>query len=81
VLLFFTPPTHKGIEASGSDVVAEMIATYRPRLALAYGDPPFQEMIGRSLVVGPGTIRHGHYAVADLQSQEAELKQLSSDRA
>ncbi len=81
VMLFFTPPAHKGIEASGSDVVAELIATYRPRLVVTYAEPPIVEKIGRSVVVAPGTIRHGHYAVADLQAEEAELKQLSGTRA
>jgi hypothetical protein len=80
-MLFFTPPAHKGIRRSGQRRGRGVVATYRPRLVVTYAEPPVVERIGRSLIVGPGTIRHGHYAVADLQAEEAEPKQLSGARA
>lgn len=36
---------------------------------------------GRSLVVAPGSLADGHYAVADLQSQEVELGQFAGAQA
>jgi Icc-related predicted phosphoesterase len=75
VLLFNTPPAHKGLGHEGSEVLAELINTYRPRLVVA-GGPRGVEMLGRSLVVSPGSLADGHYAVADLHSRQAQLEEL-----
>jgi hypothetical protein len=71
VMLFATPPAHKGRNIPGSDAVAELIGTYRPRLAVSGGGPRIEE-IGRSLVVAPGSLAEGSYVFADLHSRTAE---------
>jgi Icc-related predicted phosphoesterase len=77
VLLFFTPPAHKRHGAGGSDVLAELVSTYRPRLVVCGGERG-TELLGRSLVVAPGSLHDGHYAIADLHSREAELEDLGA---
>lgn len=77
VLLFWTAPEHKGLERIGSEAVAELIGTYRPRLAVCGGDRGV-EVLGRSLIVAPGSLRDGHYAVADLHRREAELQETTA---
>jgi Icc-related predicted phosphoesterase len=77
VLLFSTPPAHKGLGSEGSEVLAELIATYRPRLVVCGGEPGV-ELIGRTPVVAPGGLADGHYAIADLQANEAQLEQLEA---
>jgi Icc-related predicted phosphoesterase len=76
VLLVATPPAHKGHGTPGSEVLTELIATHRPRLVVSGGERQV-EMVGRSLVVAPGSIRDGHYAIADLHAHEAELEDLA----
>jgi Icc-related predicted phosphoesterase len=76
VLAFATPPAHRDLPDSGSDVVAEMIGSYVPRVAVC-GGPRGSATLGRSLVVAPGSLADGHYAVADLQARRAELSQLA----
>jgi Icc-related predicted phosphoesterase len=76
VLAFATPPAHKGLGDGGSDVVAEMVGSYVPRIAVC-GGPRGSATLGRSLVVAPGSLADGHYAVADLQARRAELSQLA----
>ena len=41
------------------------------------GGPRGSVTLGRSLVVAPGSLDDGHYAVADLQARRAELAQLA----
>jgi Icc-related predicted phosphoesterase len=77
VLLFSTPPAHKGHGTAGSEVLAELVATYRPRLVVSGGEPSV-ELIGRSLVVAPGSLSEGRYAIADLHAGEAQLEQLET---
>jgi hypothetical protein len=69
MLMFATQPAHKGLGTGGAEVLTELIGTHRPRLAVCGGDQG-TEMIGRSLVVCPGSLREGHYAIADLNSHE-----------
>jgi Icc-related predicted phosphoesterase len=69
VLLFSTPPAHKGHGTRGSEALAELIGTHRPRLVVCGGERA-TTMIGRSLVVAPGSLADGHYAVANLHSHE-----------
>jgi Icc-related predicted phosphoesterase len=77
VLLFWTRPAHKGLGAPGSAALAELVSTHRPRLVVCGGEPG-TETLGRSLVVAPGPLREGHYAVADVRTREAELDDLST---
>jgi Icc-related predicted phosphoesterase len=72
VLAFWSPPAHKGSGAVGSEAIAELVATHRPRVVVCSGDRS-TELIGRSVVVAPGALGHGHYAIADLQKPGAEL--------
>ena len=75
VLLFWTPPAHKGLGTPGSEALAELVATHRPRLVVCGGERG-TELLGRSLIVAPGQLRDGHCAVADLHSRTAELEEL-----
>jgi Icc-related predicted phosphoesterase len=77
VFLFSTPPAHKGLGSAGSEVLAELVATHRPRLVVCGGEPG-TEMIGRSLVVAPGSLADGHYAIADLHSHEVRQERLAA---
>lgn len=72
VLLFWTPPAHKGEGSTGSEALAELINTHRPRLVVC-GGLPGTRMLGRSLVVAPGRLAEGSYAIADLHKHEAEF--------
>jgi Icc-related predicted phosphoesterase len=66
VLLFSTPPSHKGLDEPGSDVVAELIKTYDPRFAVVAGDEPSERRVGPTLVACPGSLERGDYVVVDL---------------
>ena len=77
VLLFGTTPLHKGRHTGESEIVAEVIATYRARLAVCAG-PPASQVLGRSLVVSPGSVTEGQYAIADLQARAVDLKALAA---
>jgi uncharacterized protein len=80
VMLFATPPAHKGRGTAGSTVLAELVNTYTPRLVVCGGERG-TETLGRSLVVCPGSLTDGHYAVADLHSHDVELEQLATAAA
>jgi Icc-related predicted phosphoesterase len=77
VLLLWTPPAHKGLNAPGSEVLAELVATHRPRLVVCGGERA-TETLGRSHVVAPGSLADGHYAIADLHRREVELEELAA---
>jgi Icc-related predicted phosphoesterase len=77
VLVFSTPPAHKGLGTGGSEVLAELVSTHRPRVVVC-GGPRGTEMLGRSLVVSPGNLSDGDYAIADLHRREATLEQLAA---
>jgi Icc-related predicted phosphoesterase len=73
VLLFSTPPRHKGRGEAGSEVVAELINTYRPRVAVCAGGPGVRsELLGVTLVVLPGSLEADEAALVDLPRQRAE---------
>lgn len=72
VFLFTTQPAHKGLHEPGSEVLAELINTYRPRVVAVGGEEPKWRLIGRSLVVAPGRLRD-QYAVIDLRELTVEL--------
>jgi hypothetical protein len=80
MLLFCTPPAHKGHDGSGtagSEAVTELVATHRPRLVVCGGDQR-TELIGRSIVVAPGSLaQDGHYAIADMHTREVETNTIS----
>jgi hypothetical protein len=76
MLLFATPPAHKGLKAQGSEALAELAITHRARLVVC-GGPRGTMMLGRTLVVAPGSLAEGNYAVADLHARTAELSALS----
>jgi Icc-related predicted phosphoesterase len=71
VLLFATAPAHKGLHEPGSEVLAELIKTYRAQVAVVGGDQPAQERLGRTLVVCPGSVARGEYAIVDLHGDAA----------
>jgi hypothetical protein len=77
VLLSWSPPAHKGLNRPGSDVLAELIGTYRPRLAVSAGEPA-RELIGRTVIVSPGNLQDGEYAIADLHSGDVQFEQLTA---
>jgi hypothetical protein len=80
VFLFTTPPAHKGLHSPGSETVAELINTYRPRLVLVAGEDGVAEMkIGTSLVVWPGRVDRDQYAVVDLRELIVELPAPTTD--
>ena len=72
ILLFATPPAHKGLGTGGSEALAELVATHRARLCVC-GGRRGTELLGRTLVVAPGEVGEGQYAIADLEAREAEL--------
>jgi Icc-related predicted phosphoesterase len=76
VFLFHTPPTHKGLHEGGSEILAELVKTYAPRLVLTGGETFGQEYLGTSLVVAPGRLSEGGYALVDLHEREAQEKRL-----
>lgn len=81
VFLFTTPPAHKGLREPGSEVLAELIKTYNPRLVIVAGEDPAQEELARSLVVCPGRLDHGHYAVVDFRTRSVEAATLAQEAA
>jgi Icc-related predicted phosphoesterase len=72
VFLFTTPPAHKGLGEVGSEVLAELINTYRARLAIVPGEQS-TETLGTTLVVRPGFAHRGEYAVAELHHGSVEF--------
>jgi uncharacterized protein len=76
VFLFTTPPAHKGLHEGGSEVLAEMVKTYAPVLVLTGGEGFHREQLGTSLVVAPGRLSEGEYAIVDLSEREVEEKKL-----
>jgi uncharacterized protein len=81
VFLFTTPPAHKGLREPGSEVLAELIKTYNPRLVIVGGEEPAEEELGRTLVVCPGRLDRGHYAVVDLDTRSVETASLAQQAA
>jgi Icc-related predicted phosphoesterase len=69
VFLFTTQPAHKGLGEPGSEVLAELIKTHRPRVAIVAGEDAAEEHLGTTLVVSPGRVDRGEYALVDLQDR------------
>lgn len=72
IFLFSTPPEHKGLHEQGSTVLAELIKTYKPRLALVSGKEQKHEMLGTSSLVMPGSLVEGKFSVIDLHHLTVE---------
>jgi uncharacterized protein len=70
VFLFTTLPEHKGLGEKGSSVLAEIIKTYNPRLVLVGGGQTRREIIGKSLLVAPGSLIEGNFSLVDLRKHE-----------
>lgn len=82
VLLSHTPPVgtldlddgkHKGYQ-----VVNDLIHTYHPKWVFCghAHDARGKEIIGDSIVVNPGSLKSGFYALVDTDKEEVELKTL-----
>ena len=77
VLLFTTVPAHKGLNQPGSEVLAELIKTHSPRVAVvAGGEGVRKELLGSTLVVLPGSLGIGECATVDLQDRTIEAAKL-----
>jgi Icc-related predicted phosphoesterase len=76
VFLFGTPPAHKGLGEGGSEILAELVKTYSPRLVLTGGEGFLRAHLGTSLVVAPGRLSEGGYVLVDLSNGEVEAKRL-----
>ncbi|MGZ4402311.1 MAG: hypothetical protein ACXVRI_05620, partial [Gaiellaceae bacterium] len=68
VFLFATQPAHKGRGSPGSRVLAELIKTHNPRVAVVAGERTDEMLLGKTLVVCPGRVDRGDYALIDLQA-------------
>jgi Icc-related predicted phosphoesterase len=66
VLMFTTPPAHKGIGGQGSEVLAELIKTYNPMLAVVRGQTAAEHRLGKTVVLSPGRVDEGTYAIVDV---------------
>jgi Icc-related predicted phosphoesterase len=80
MLLFWSRPAHKHRAAGGSETVAELVNTYRPRLAVCDGGRGTETLGKHSLVVAPGSLRDGHYALVNLQRHSVELPDAAAAR-
>ncbi|MGD9495384.1 MAG: metallophosphoesterase [Armatimonadota bacterium] len=83
IMVLHTPPIGEVVDRDngghkGCEVVNEVIHTYRPVLAVCghAHDAAGQEIIGDCHVVNPGSLRGGRYAVVDLETMAAELREL-----
>jgi Icc-related predicted phosphoesterase len=76
VMAFSTPPAHRGTDHAGSEAVAELIGSYRPR-ALICGGEQLSETIGRTMVVAPGSLQDGKYAVIEINEHEVMFGELA----
>ena len=51
--------------------------THRPRLVVGGGERR-SSTLGRSLVVAPGSVAYGQYAIADLHARTVEFEALAA---
>jgi len=82
IFLFHTPPVgaldlDKG-QHKGSRVVNDLIETYEPWLVFCghAHNSRGKEMIGSTLVVNPGSLKAGNYAIVDSERREVEFRTL-----
>lgn len=83
IMVLHTPPIGEVVDLDngghkGSEAVNELINTYQPELVVCghAHDAQGQERISNSLVVNPGALKNGNYAVVDLEAMEAEFGRL-----
>jgi Icc-related predicted phosphoesterase len=83
ILLFHTPPVglldlDKG-NHKGSSVVNDIIRAYQPWLAFCghAHKSQGQETIDKSVVVNPGSLKAGNYALVDSQTRQVQFHNLS----
>ncbi len=77
ILLFHAAP--EGIGTTGtSPIVNSLIKMYRPHFVFCGGSPDVRKKdhLGDSLVILPGGLVHGHYALLDTRSREVEFGHL-----
>jgi Icc-related predicted phosphoesterase len=74
VFLFTTQPAHKGLHGVGSKTLAELINTYEPVLAIVAGEGAAEERLGKTLIVYPGRVDQGQYALIDLHDLSVEAR-------
>jgi Icc-related predicted phosphoesterase len=80
VFLYTTAPAHKGLRTAGSTILATLLKTYNPRVAVFAGNDPSEVMLGRTLVISPGRLELGRYSVVDLHTLAVERRQLETVR-
>jgi Icc-related predicted phosphoesterase len=77
VFLFTAVPAHKGLGQPGSEVLAELIKTHNPGVALvAGGQGVRKELLANTLLVLPGSLGVGECATVDLQHRAVEPAKL-----
>jgi Icc-related predicted phosphoesterase len=82
VFMFSAIPAHKGLDEPGSEVLAELIKTHRPRVALiAGGEGVRKELLAKTLVVFPGSLARNEYAVVNVRERTVEPVKLSGRAA
>jgi uncharacterized protein len=81
VFLFTTRPAHKGLREPGSEALAELIKTYSPRLAVVAGEGVSEERLAKTLVVCPGRLDRGQYALIDLHDLSIEVGTVAEQAA
>lgn len=62
----------------GSETLAELINTYRPRLVIVAGEGVTEERLGKTLVVSPGRLDQGQYALIDLHDLSVDVGTLAT---
>ena len=82
-LVFHNPPRHGELDLEdgthvGHEVIDTIIKTYHPRFAFCGGalDGQGTTHIGPTLVVNPGPLRDGHYAILDTKTKDVSFGQL-----
>ena len=78
VLLFATPPAHKGLHRPGSEVLAELVSTYRARLVITGEAERRTGQLGKTMVVSPGNLANGDYMLIDLHANTATAHTLAA---
>jgi uncharacterized protein len=76
VFLFATAPAHKGLGMRGSEIVAEVVKTYRPRIVVVAGERAGQLSLGKSLIVWPGRAEIGWHGLVDVRARTVFFRRL-----
>jgi Icc-related predicted phosphoesterase len=78
ILLFATPPAHKGLGQPGSEVLAELVNTHRAGLVVTGGSEQRTWRLGKATVVSPGDLARGDYMLVDLQAHTTAAHSLAA---